>query len=67
MLGDMIAVLEKALGKKAIRQSLPAQKGDMDKTVSDISKAKRLLGYEPKTSFEQGIKKFLKWKRGGEA
>ena len=67
MLGDMIAVLEKALGKKAIRQSLPAQKGDMDKTVSDISKAKRLLGYEPKTSFEQGIKKFLKWKRSGAA
>lgn len=62
MLSGMIAAIEKALGKTAIRQYLPHQKGDMDKTVSDISKAKRLLGYKPKTTFKQGIEKFLKWR-----
>lgn len=32
-------------------------------TVSDISKAERLLGYHPQTSFEEGIKKFLEWRK----
>ena len=37
------------------------QKGDVDKTVSDISKAEKLLNYHPETSFTEGIKKFTEW------
>ena len=35
--------------------------GDVDRTFADVSKAKKLIGYEPKTSFEEGIEKFVKW------
>ena len=63
MLCDMIATIEKVLGKKAIIDQLPMQKGDVDKTVSDISKAKLLLGYVPKTDFESGIRKFVEWSK----
>ena len=37
--------------------------GDVDKTISDISKAKKLLGYTPQTSFSDGIKKFIAWQK----
>ena len=59
----MIATIEKVLGKKADIEQLPMQKGDVDKTVSDISKARKLLGYMPQTSFEEGIKKFVGWRK----
>ncbi len=62
-LRQMIATIEKVLGKKAKIEQLPMQKGDVDKTVSDISKAARLLGYAPQTSFEEGIQKFVKWRK----
>lgn len=39
------------------------QAGDVNKTVSDISKAKKLLNYYPKVSFEEGIRKFIEWKK----
>lgn len=58
----MIETIEKVLGKKAVIEQLPMQAGDVDKTVCDWSKAQRLLGYNPKTTFEEGIKKFIKWK-----
>lgn len=64
-LKDMISTIEQALGKKAIVNQLPMQPGDVDKTVSDISKAKKLLGYNPQTSFAEGIKKFINWKFQG--
>ena len=62
-LNEMISTIEKILGKKAIINRLPMQKGDVNKTVSDISKARNLLGYNPKTSFEEGIKKFVEWRK----
>lgn len=62
-LTQMIETIEKVLGKKAIIDRLPMQPGDVDKTVSDITKARKLLNYNPKTSFEEGIKKFVEWKR----
>ena len=63
-LNQMIATIEKVLGKQAKIERLPMQAGDVNKTVSDITKAKKILGYSPKTSFEEGIKKFVEWKRG---
>ena len=62
MLNDMISTIEKILGKTAKRNYMPMRAGDVDKTVSDISKARKLLDYKPKTSFEDGIKNFIKWK-----
>ena len=60
-LTQMINTIEKVLDKKAIINKLPMQPGDVDRTYADISKAKRLIGYEPKTSFEEGIYNFVKW------
>lgn len=60
-LSRMIEVIEKTLGKKAIIDRKPMQKGDVDKTVADISKAQRLLGYNPQTRFVDGIAKFVEW------
>ena len=59
-LNQMIETIEKTLNKKAIINRLPMQLGDVNKTVSDITKAKKLLGYEPKTNFKEGIKKIIK-------
>lgn len=58
-LNHMIETIEKVLGKKAKINRLPMQPGDVNKTVSDISKAKRLLGYNPQITFEDGIRKFV--------
>lgn len=60
-LNGMIETIEKVLNKKAILERMPMQKGDVDKTAADISKAKRLLNYNPSTSFEEGIRKFTEW------
>jgi UDP-glucuronate 4-epimerase len=60
-LNDFIAIVEKLVGKKAIINELPMQPGDVDTTYADISKAKKLLGYNPKTSFENGMKEFVEW------
>ena len=61
-LNEMIGTIEKVLGKKAVINRLPMQPGDVNKTVSDITKARNLLGYNPQTSFEEGIRKFVEWK-----
>ena len=60
-LKDLIAAIEKALGKKAKINVLPEQPGDMALTCADISKARKLLGYDPKTKFEDGLPKFVDW------
>ncbi len=60
-LSDMIKAIEKVMGISAKIDILPHQQGDVGKTVSDITKAGKLLGYQPKVSFEEGIRKFLEW------
>src|SRR5258707_9522509 len=60
-LKDLIAAIEKALGKKAKINRLPEQPGDMPLTCADISKARKLLGYNPKTKFSEGLPKFIDW------
>ncbi len=61
----LIELLEEALGQKAIIERRPPQPGDMPRTHADISKAKSLLGYQPATPIESGIRKFVDWfKRG---
>jgi len=53
--------IEKELGKKAIKKMMPMQKGDVAETFADISKAQKMLGFRPKTSVDEGIKKFINW------
>ena len=65
-LNEMIETIERVLKKKAIINRLPMQPGDVDRTYADISKAKRLIGYSPKTSFEEGINKFVNWYKDNE-
>lgn len=60
-LSHMLKCIEEELGTKATVKRLPMQAGDVEKTFADISKAKKILGYNPKTKFEDGIKKFIKW------
>lgn len=57
----VIELLEKALGKKAIIDHQPEQPGDVPLTFADISKARRLLGYNPETNIELGIERFVEW------
>ena len=40
---------------------MPMQKCDVEKTFADITKAKKMLGFSPKTSVDNGVKKFVEW------
>ena len=62
-LGYLIELIETALGKKAIIDRQPAQPGDVPRTYADISKARKLLGYQPRVKIEEGIPKFVDWFR----
>lgn len=58
-----ISLIEKNLGKKAKIIKKPLQPGDVLVTFADISKAKKLLGWEPKVKIEDGISKLVEWYR----
>ena len=60
---DFIGVLEKALGRTAIKQMLPMQPGDVPTTYADIEPARRDLGFTPKTPITVGLPKFVAWYR----
>jgi UDP-glucuronate 4-epimerase len=60
-LNKFIGLVENLTGKKAIINNLPMQPGDVDTTYADIRKAKKLLGYNPSTSFEEGMKQLVEW------
>lgn len=60
-LADLITLLEKKIGTKAIIDKLAEQPGDVAVTNADISKAKRILNYSPQTTIEEGIDKFVNW------
>lgn len=60
-LSELITAIEKISGKKAMIDRQPEQAGDVPKTYADISKAKRLLNYQPDTSLEKGLISFYEW------
>jgi UDP-glucuronate 4-epimerase len=60
----LVELLERALGKRAIIDHQALQPGDVPVTFADIRKARRLLGYEPKTQIEDGIESFVEWFQG---
>lgn len=57
----LVELLESALDKRAIIDRQPEQPGDVPVTYADISKARRLLGYNPQTNIESGIERFVGW------
>jgi len=60
-LSEMIQTLEDVFEKEAIINRLPMQPGDVPQTYADIEKAQQLLGYQPETTFRQGIEHFRDW------
>lgn len=60
---EMIQGLERSLGVAAQIQWLPDQPNDVPQTWADIGKAKTLLGYEPRTTYSEGVTRFVKWLR----
>ena len=60
-LKDLIGAIENALGRKAKINRLPEQPGDMPLTCANISKARKLLGYNPTTQFSDGLPRFIEW------
>jgi len=60
-LTDMVKAIENATGKTAQINKLPVPPGDVNITWADIGKAKNILGYNPHTQFDTGIKKFITW------
>ena len=60
-LKNLIHSIEEVVGKKAIIQQLPEQPGDVPRTYADISKAKKLLNYQPNTDLKTGLQRFYDW------
>lgn len=58
---DLVQQLGEALGQQARFRFLPNQAGDMDITYADISRARKLIGYNPKITFKEGIRLFADW------
>lgn len=59
----MIGLLETSIGRKAQLDLLPMQQGDVEATLADITLARVELGFEPKTSIDVGIPRFVEWYR----
>ena len=60
---DFIKTIEEILNKKAIRNNMPIQKGDVPATWADASLLKELTNYQPKTNYKEGINNFVQWYR----
>ncbi|MCG6857078.1 MAG: NAD-dependent epimerase/dehydratase family protein [Salaquimonas sp.] len=62
-LDDFIAVLENVIGRKAVREGLPMQPGDVPATYADITAIRKDYGFEPKTDLATGLSRFVAWYR----
>ena len=60
-LSELITLLEENLGRKARIERLPDQPGDVPATYADVTKARRLLGYDPRVPIEEGVRRFIQW------
>jgi len=60
---DFVTIIEELVGREAAIVSHPLPPSELPITHADISKARRLLGYEPKTSLEEGLPRFVNWFR----
>lgn len=62
-LNHVVAVLEQALGHKAVKEMLPMQPGDVPATFADVGELMRDIGFRPETSIEDGVRNFVAWYR----
>jgi UDP-glucuronate 4-epimerase len=62
-LRELISLLESALNRHAVIDRQPPQPGDVPQTFADVTKARRLLGYDPRTQIDEGIRRFVEWFR----
>ena len=60
---DFIDAIEKKLGRKARKNMLPIQPGDVPATYADVTDLIDDMGYKPATSIEEGIGRFIDWYR----
>ncbi len=60
---EYIRMVETSCGKEAKKEFLPMQPGDVRASLADISKAKKMLGYIPKTTIRDGVPRFVEWYR----
>ena len=60
---DYIAAIEKALGREAKIELVPAQPGDVAETYADVEALKEATGFQPSTPLEEGIERFVAWYR----
>jgi UDP-glucuronate 4-epimerase len=58
---ELISLLEEALGRKAVLEHRPASPADLPVTRADLSKARRLLGYQPRMALADGVRDFARW------
>jgi UDP-glucuronate 4-epimerase len=63
-LDELVAAIEKATGRAAVRRAMPMQVGDVPITWADISRAEKMLGYKPQVPLAEGLKRFVEWFRG---
>lgn len=63
VLNDAIRVVEEAVGRKAVIEHKPRHPADVLAAWADIDKAKRSLGWRPKTGFEEGVQRLVSWYR----
>jgi len=62
-LSEMIDVLATEMGAEPILDHQPTQPGDVPLTSADVSRARRLIGYDPRFPFEEGVRRFVEWFR----
>ena len=62
-LAKLVDLISRELGVDPRIQRLPDQPGDVQRTFADISRARHLLGYDPRTTMEEGIRRFAEWLR----
>jgi len=65
-LSELVALLERACGKSAVRRHRPVQPGDVPVTYADIARARQEIGYDPRTPIELGVSRFVEWYRSSE-
>jgi UDP-glucuronate 4-epimerase len=58
---DVVGLIEEGLGKKALREMLPMQPGDVPETCADVTDLERAVGFRPKTPISEGVRRFLDW------
>ena len=60
----LIELLEECLGRKAVKNLLPMQPGDVPETCADTAELAADVGFQPSTPIEEGIARFVQWYRG---